>query len=116
MLSSSGSSGEWIGSSGTVNLQHQTFTDDGAVGRGPRKPHDRVLVSAVNSVQRQFLPNGLPLMDAPGFSHRLPQKKSTGKVKEVCGKVNRYLSIQSISRRDRQADTKDLTSSSTSRH
>ena len=25
--------------------------------------HDRVLVSAVNSVQRQFLPNGLPLMD-----------------------------------------------------
>ena len=24
---------------------------------------DRVLVSAVNSVQRQFLPNGLPLMD-----------------------------------------------------
>ena len=31
--------------------------------RGPRKPHDRVLVSAVNSVQRQFLPNGLPLMD-----------------------------------------------------
>ena len=46
--------------------------------------------------------------------HRRSQSRiSVKKSKSVCeGKVNRYLSIQTISRRDRQADTKDLTSSS----
>ena len=57
----------------------------GTVGRGPRKPHDRVLVSAVNSVQRQFLPNGLPLMDASLME--LPSTEKTGTGEESFGRL-----------------------------
>ena len=46
---------------------------------------DGVLVSAVNSVQRQFLPNGLPLMDASLME--LPSTEKTGTGEESFGRL-----------------------------
>ena len=46
---------------------------------------ERVLVSAVNSVQRQFLPNGLPLMDASLME--LPSTEKTGTGEESFGRL-----------------------------